>query len=110
GDFCGAYALLWLSVCAGGLPRPSARLNKLGAGGFSAISIPPAIPFIMYGSYWTGCTLLGRTCSLGIDGVTLSGMAGMLAEYTLGGFVFAAAGSSLCAAICICLMTIFRRR
>lgn len=85
-------------------------LNKLVAGVFSAISIPPAIPFIMYGSYWTGCTLLGRTCSLGIDGVTLSGMAGMLAEYTLGGFVFAAAGSSLCAAICICLMTIFRRR
>lgn len=86
------------------------KLNKLVAGVFSAISIPPAIPFIMYGSYWTGCVLLGRPCCLLPEGITLQAMTGMLVEYTLGGFVFAVAGSTVCAAAGFLLLNIFRRR
>ena len=36
------------------------KLNKLVAGAFSAVSLPPLIPFIVFGSYWLGCAILGR--------------------------------------------------
>lgn len=86
------------------------HLNRIVAGAFTMISIPPAIPFIIFGSYWTGCTLLGRPCVLAFDGITFQGVADVLVEYVAGGMLFAAAGSTLCAAAGACILKIFRKR
>ncbi|MCM1501840.1 MAG: DUF2062 domain-containing protein [Bacteroidales bacterium] len=85
-------------------------LNKLVAGTFSAISIPPLIPFIVAGSYWSGCAVLGRPFELDFSSISFNGMAGVLTEYIIGGFLLAAAGSTACAAVFACLLKIFRRR
>ncbi|MGN0188775.1 MAG: DUF2062 domain-containing protein, partial [Candidatus Cryptobacteroides sp.] len=86
------------------------KLNKLVAGAFSAVSIPPAIPFIMYGSYLTGCAILGTECSLSLGDVSFEALGRVLCEYVLGGMVFAAAASSIFAASSALLLTLFRRR
>lgn len=86
------------------------KLNKLVAGAFSAVSIPPAIPFIMYGSYLTGCAILGTDSSLALTDVSFEALGKVLCEYVLGGMVFAAAASSIFAALSALLLAVFRRR
>jgi len=86
------------------------NLNKLVAGAFTAISIPPAIPFIIAGSYLTGCAVLGHPSNLDFDGITFKGMADVLSEYLIGGFLFAAAVSTVCAAMCACILKLFRKK
>ncbi len=86
------------------------QLNRLVAGLFSAISIPPAIPFIIYASYMTGCRLFGSSCVVAFEEISFSNLAGTVAEYVAGGFVFAAAGSTVCAFVFALMLMIFRRR
>ena len=85
-------------------------LNKLVAGVFSTVSIPPLVPFIVYGSYRTGCAVLGQAPGLPPGGVTFENMLGAMWQYIIGGFVFAAAVSMLCALLCFVILLIFRKK
>jgi uncharacterized protein (DUF2062 family) len=65
------------------------RLNKAIVIIASNISIPPMIPFILYGSMKTGSVLLGQPLALTFHDITLDVVKKMLVQYIPGSIVFA---------------------
>jgi len=65
------------------------RLNKGLVIIASNISIPPMIPFILYGSMKTGSILLDQPLALTFSGITLDAVKKMLVQYIPGSIVFA---------------------
>jgi len=65
------------------------KLNKALVIIASNISIPPMIPFILYGSMKTGAILLGQPLALTFNDVTLEAVEKMLVQYIPGSIVFA---------------------
>src|SRR5689334_3608225 len=65
------------------------KLNKALVIIASNISIPPMIPFILYGSMKTGAIILNQTLALTVKDVTLETVKKMLVQYIPGSIVFA---------------------
>lgn len=101
-----------LGVCCGILPAwgyqmwialavaQVAGLNKVLAVVASNVSVPPMIPFILFGSYAVGCRLLGNPVSLLFGEVTFDSVMVNLWQYVLGACVLA-----LLAGVCAWLLT-----
>lgn len=89
------------------------RLNKLIAFLFSNISIPPLIPFIIYGSYQLGALVMGKNINWALEiGKLHTGMdvlKGMW-QYILGSFVLAAGLSFLFGILFYFLFSTFRQK
>jgi len=66
------------------------KLNKVLVIIASNISIPPMIPFILYGSMKTGAWMLNQPLALTYSDVTLDAVKKMLVQYIPGSIVFAA--------------------
>lgn len=77
-----------------------AKLNKVLAVVASNISIPPMIPFILFGSYVLGCQLLGNPVSLLFSEVTFESVMVNLWQYVLGACVLA-----VLAGVCVWLVS-----
>lgn len=86
------------------------KLNKIIALVASNISIPPMIPFILYGSYVTGCLVLGRPVSLVPTAISFENITNVLTQYLVGSFIFAAISSVVLGLLTFGLLTIFRKR
>ena len=65
------------------------KLNKALVIIASNISIPPMIPFILYGSMKTGAIILNQPLALTFKDVTLEAVKKMLVQYIPGSIVFA---------------------
>ena len=65
------------------------KLNKAIVIIASNISIPPMIPFILYGSMKTGSILLNQPLALTFQDITLETVKKMLVQYIPGSIVFA---------------------
>lgn len=65
------------------------KLNKIIVIAFSNISIPPMIPFIIFGSLWMGGFILNRPTLIDIDTITIDSALESLTQYILGSIVFA---------------------
>lgn len=86
------------------------KLNKVITLVASNISIPPMIPFILYGSYATGCLVLDHPLSLTLSNITLEKVWNVLTQYLVGSFIFAAIASVVIGLITFGLLSIFRKR
>lgn len=86
------------------------RLNKAVAVVASNISIPPVIPFILFGSYWTGCRMLGQPVLIAFKDMTLQSVGGMLLQYVLGSIVFGAVLAAVFWTGSMLMMTMFHRQ
>ncbi len=86
------------------------RLNKVIALVASNISIPPMIPFLLYGSYVTGCLALGQPVSLAFTDLSLESAWNVLTQYIVGSFIFAAICSITIGLLTFGLLTAFRKR
>ena len=84
------------------------KLNKAIALVAANISIPPIIPFILYGSYRTGGLILGKSTDL-LD-ITFDTVKHNLFQYLIGSFVFAAVCAVIFGIITYLLLDIFRRK
>ncbi len=84
------------------------RLNKVITLVSANISLPPLIPFIIFGGYWTGCKMLGQPVAVAFDQISLSSVGNMLLQYVLGSIVFGLALAALCWAVSILLLSVFR--
>ncbi|MEE0990499.1 MAG: DUF2062 domain-containing protein [Paludibacteraceae bacterium] len=71
---------MWIAIAVAHLTK----LNKVIAVVFSNISIPPMIPFILFGSYFLGCKLLGNPVTLLLEQVTMESVMVNLWQYILG--------------------------
>lgn len=65
------------------------KLNKVITLVASNISIPPMIPFLLYGSYYAGCKVLNMPTTLHLSGITLESVKNVLVPYVVGSFIFA---------------------
>lgn len=84
------------------------RLNKVITLVAANISLPPLIPFIIFGGYWTGCKMLGQPVAVAFDQISLSSIGNMLLQYVIGSIVFGLALAALCWAVSILLLSVFR--
>lgn len=111
-----------LGVCCGILPAwgyqmwialavaQVTKLNKVLAVVASNISIPPMIPFILFGSYAIGCWLLGNPISLLFNEITFENAMINLWQYVLGAFVLALAAGVCAWLMCWAVLGLFRKR
>ena len=65
------------------------KLNTVIAIVAANISIPPMIPFILYGSYATGCLILGRPITLNFTDISFDNIRTVLEQYLIGSIIFA---------------------
>ena len=111
-----------LGVCCGILPAwgyqmwialgvaQVARLNKLLAVVASNISVPPMIPFILFGSYAVGCWLLGNPIMLLFSEVTFDSVMVNLWQYVLGACVLAVLAGVVAWLVTWLILSVFRKR
>lgn len=85
------------------------RLNTVIAIVAANISIPPMIPFILYGSYATGCMVLGRPITLNATDISFDNIRTVLEQYLLGSFIFAALCSLVIGAVFGCILMVCRK-
>lgn len=109
GVLCGILPIWGYQMIFAGLSAHFMRLNKLVAIVFSNISIPPMIPFILYGSYWLGGRITGLPVELTLAEVTLRRMAECLAQYLAGSVALAVAAGAAVWAVSWCIMTLMKR-
>ncbi len=86
------------------------KLNKILTLVASNISIPPMLPFLIYGSYITGCKVLQVPIELTLSNITLESVKHSLLPYIVGSIVFAALCSVVVGAVALALLTVFRRK
>lgn len=86
------------------------KLNKVIAVVAANISIPPMIPFLLYGSYRTGCMILGTPPDLHFENISLENVKSVLEQYFIGSIIFAMACSLLAGAISAALLAVCRRK
>ncbi len=84
------------------------KLNTLVAGAFTMVSSAPLEPFLIFGSCWCGSLVLGHSLPKFNSEFDFSMLAGMLVDYIVGAFIFAAVVSSLLALICAIVLQIAR--
>ena len=84
------------------------KLNKILTLVASNISLPPMLPFLIYGSYFTGCKVLQVPLELTLSNITLESVKHSLLPYIVGSIVFAALCSVVVGAVALGLLTVFR--
>lgn len=85
------------------------KLNKVIAVLFSNISIPPMIPFILFGSYATGCWILGEELTFHYDTLNFRNITQVLTQYLVGSIIFAILCSLLAGGITYCIIRLVRK-
>lgn len=85
------------------------KLNKVITLVASNISIPPMIPFILFGSYAVGAWVLGQPLNFSIDKMSMEFVMNSLMQYIIGSVVFALICSSLVGLVCYVLLKVFRK-
>ena len=86
------------------------KLNKVITLIASNISIPPMIPFILYGSYITGGLLLNGEVDFKLSEMSLDNIKEDLFQYVIGSVAFAFISGGAMFILSYLLMTIFKRK
>lgn len=84
-------------------------LNKVITLVASNISIPPMIPFILFGSYATGAWVLQRPLSLSLHEVTFDTVKDSLVQYLAGSLLLAFVCGAAAGLLCLLLLSLFRK-
>lgn len=85
------------------------KMNKVLTLVASNISIPPMIPFILYGSFVTGALILGEPLSVIPSNLSLDAITGSLRQYLIGSVVFATVAGTVGMSVLYMFLSIFRR-
>lgn len=89
GIFCGIIPLWGYQMIFAVATAHLMRLNKVVALVFSNVSIPPMIPFILFGSLWMGATLLSEEIAFSFREVDFQLVADFLKQYLVGSLALA---------------------
>ena len=85
------------------------KLNKVITLVAANISLPPLIPFIIFGGYWTGCNLLGQPVIISFQQIDMTSICGILVQYIFGSIIFGIVLAVLCWGVSMLLLSVFRR-
>ena len=89
GIFCGIIPIWGYQMVIAGVTAHFLKLNKVVAIAFSNISIPPMIPFILYGSMVAGAWVLGMDNVFSIENISLDNVFESLTQYVIGSLLLA---------------------
>lgn len=109
GVFMGIVPIWGYQMILAGVFAHLMKLNKVIAIVASNISIPPMIPFLLFGSYVTGGWILDRPVTLTMHEVTFETIKDSFVQYLAGSMVFAVACGLLAGVVCLTLLSIFRK-
>ncbi len=110
GFFFGIFPIWGYQMLVAALVAHLLRLNKVLTLIASNISIPPMIPFILYGSYWTGGLLLGKESRITFSNITLEKASEDLMQYLLGATVFAITAGVAMFCLSFLFLSLVRKR
>ena len=86
------------------------KLNKTISIIAANISLPPVIPFLLYGSYYIGCKAMNRVPDLNFSNVSLENMKNVLEQYVVGSIILAFLCSLVVGTVTFSLLSIFRKK
>lgn len=109
GVFCGIIPLWGYQMVFAGVSAHFMKLNKIVAVVFSNISIPPMIPFILYGSMVAGAWILNIENIFSIDDVTIKSVGQSISQYIIGSFALATISGALIFTVSLIAMIICKR-
>ena len=109
GIFCGIIPIWGYQMVFAGLMAHFLKLNKVVAVVFSNISIPPMIPFILYGSMVMGAWLLNIENIFQINSATFESVGQSLTQYLLGSVALATIAGLVTFVIGLLVMIICKR-
>ena len=109
GVFCGILPIWGYQLVVAGLTAHFMRLNKVVAMVFSNVSIPPMIPFILYGSMVAGAWTLGVENLFSLYAVSLETVWRSISQYLVGSVVLAAVAGVSMFVISLIVMIIAKR-
>lgn len=110
GIFCGIIPIWGYQMVFAGISAHFLKLNKTVAVVFSNISIPPMIPFILYGSMVIGAKLLSIDNVFSLETVSLQSVGQSLYQYLIGSFVLAIVAGLLIFLFSLLIMVVCKRK
>lgn len=109
GVFCGIIPLWGYQMVFAGVSAHFMKLNKIVAVVFSNISIPPMIPFILYGSMIAGAWILNIDNIFSIDNISLQSVGQSISQYLIGSIVLATISGVVVFTLSLLAMIICKR-
>ncbi|MBQ9892396.1 MAG: DUF2062 domain-containing protein [Bacteroidales bacterium] len=85
------------------------RLNKIVAFVGSLISLPPFVPFIVFGCYWTGCKVMGHQLLFSLGSISLKDLGSSMVEYLVGSCIVAVLAGLAVMLLTWGILALFRR-
>lgn len=110
GIFCGIVPIWGYQMVVAGVTAHFLKLNKVVAIVFSNISIPPMIPFILYGSMVAGAWTLGMDNIFSIENISLDNVFESVAQYVVGSLMLAIVSGITVFLISFLLMVLCKRK
>ena len=110
GIFCGIIPFWGYQMVFAAVSAHFMKLNKIVAVVFSNISIPPMIPFILYGSMVAGAKILNIDNVFSVENVSLQSVGQSISQYLVGSFVLAAVSGVSIFAISLLVMLMCKRQ
>ncbi len=109
GIFCGIIPIWGYQMIFAGVTAHFMRLNKVVTLVFSNVSIPPMIPFLLYGSMALGAWLLNIDNIFSLDNISMESIGMALWQYLTGSFCLAILLGSVVFLLSWLLMIICKR-
>ena len=110
GVFCGILPIWGYQLVVAGLAAHFMRLNKVVAMVFSNVSIPPMIPFILYGSMVAGAWVLGIENVFSLGMVSIETVGRSVGQYLVGSVVLASLAGAVAFVGSLAAMIICKRK
>lgn len=109
GVFFGIAPFWGYQMISAGVTAHLLKLNKVLTIAAANISLPPAIPFILYGSVLVGSFVLNKPTALSFSTISLDTISSSLVQYLVGSFVLATLSGVLAGLFSFISLSIFKR-
>lgn len=109
GIFWGIVPVWGYQMIMAGVTAHFLRLNKVICIVSANISLPPIIPFILYGSYATGGFVMNRPVTITFSNISFEAVGEGLLQYIVGSVVLAVAAGIAIGLLSYILLGIFRK-
>ncbi len=110
GIFFGIFPIWGYQMVVAALVAHLVKVNKIITLLSSNISIPPMIPFILYGSHYLGGVILGTNKRIEFSNINLETVYQDIIQYLIGASALSVVCGLLMFVLSFCLLTIFRKR
>lgn len=110
GIFFGIFPIWGYQMIVAGVVSHFLKLNTILTVICSNISVPPMIPFILYGSYYTGGLLLSTDSNLSLSTISFENVYNNLFQYLYGAVVFGAVCGIAVYIVSFLVLLLFRGR